>query len=156
MKTRRDRPSRPWLLYVLGVVAIAVAALAVSEIGPPTSSARTSKEIVTAEQGLVQSTVTGSGNIAAGTDVTVNFNASGTLQGLYVQQGQHVIGGQLLADLDPTSANLQLSQAQLQLTAAQDQLNCLEGETSDCGSGERSATPAPSASATPARRRPRA
>jgi multidrug efflux pump subunit AcrA (membrane-fusion protein) len=116
-------------------VAIAVAALAVSEIGPPTSSARSSKEIVTAEQGVVQSTVTGSGNVAAGTDVTVNFNTSGTLQDVYVKVGQHVNGGHLLADLDPTSANLTLSQAESSLTAAQDQLNCLEGETSDCGSG---------------------
>jgi multidrug efflux pump subunit AcrA (membrane-fusion protein) len=135
MNTRRDRPSRPWLLYALGVVAIVVAALAVSEIGPPTSSARSSKEVVTAEQGVVQSTVTGSGNVAAGTDVTVNFNTSGTLQDVYVKVGQHVNGGQLLADLDPTSANLTLSQAESSLTAAQDQLNCLEGQTSDCGSG---------------------
>jgi multidrug efflux pump subunit AcrA (membrane-fusion protein) len=136
MKSRRDQPSRPWLLYALGVVAIVVAALAVSEIGAPTSSARTSKEIVTAEQGVVQSTVTGSGNIAAGTDVTVNFNASGTLQDVYVKQGQHVTGGQLLADLDPTSADLQLSQAQLQLTAAEDQLTCLQDQTTaNCGSG---------------------
>ena len=82
-------------MYALGVVAIVVAVLAVSEIGPPTSSARTSKEIVTAEQGVVQSTVTGSGNIAAGTDVTVNFNTSGTLQDVYVTEGQHVNGGQL-------------------------------------------------------------
>src|SRR5580693_274152 len=135
MSTRRDRPSRPWLLYLLGVVAIAVAALAVSEIGPPTSSARTSKEVVTAEQGVVQSTVTGSGNIAAGTDVSVNFNTSGTLQDVYVHTGQHVNAGQLLADLDPTSANLQLSQAQSQLTAAEDQLTCLQDQTTaNCGS----------------------
>jgi multidrug efflux pump subunit AcrA (membrane-fusion protein) len=135
MSTRRDRPSRPWLLYALGVVAIAVAALAVLEIGPPTSSARTSKETVTAEQGVIQSTVTGSGNIAAGTDVTVNFNTSGTLQDVYVHVGQHVNGGQLLADLDPTSANLQLSQAQSQLTAAEDQLTCLQNPTTaNCGS----------------------
>ena len=113
MNSRRDRSSRPWLLYALGVVAIVVAVLAVSEIGPPTSSARTSKEIVAAAQGVVQSTVTGSGNIAAGTDLTVNFNTSGTLQDVYVKVGQHVNSGQLLADLDPTSANLQLSQAQL-------------------------------------------
>ena len=135
MNTRRDRPSRPWLLYALGVVAIAVAALAVSEIGPPTSSARTSKETVTAEQGVIQSTVTGSGNIAAGTDVTVNFNSSGTLQDVYVHVGQHVNGGQLLADLDPTSANLQLSQAQEQLNSAEDQLTCLQDQTTaNCGS----------------------
>jgi multidrug efflux pump subunit AcrA (membrane-fusion protein) len=136
MNSRRDRPSRPWLLYALGVVAIAVAVLAVTEIGPPTSSARTSKQIVTAEQGVVQSTVTGSGNVAAGTDVTVNFNTSGTLQDVYVKQGQHVNGGQLLADLDPTSADLQLSQAQSQLTAAEDQLTCLQDQTTaNCGSG---------------------
>ena len=135
MKSRRDRASRPWLLYALGVVAIVVAALAVSEIGAPTSSARTSKEIVTAAQGVVQSSVTGTGNIAAGTDDTVNFNTSGTLQDVYVKVGQHVNGGQLLADLDPTSADLQLSQAQEQLTAAEDQLTCLQDQTTaNCGS----------------------
>jgi multidrug efflux pump subunit AcrA (membrane-fusion protein) len=135
MKSRRDRASRPWLLYALGVVAIVVAVLAVSEIGPPTSSARTSKEIVTAAQGVVQSSVTGTGNIAAGTDDTVNFNTSGTLQDVYVKVGQHVNGGQLLADLDPTSADLQLSQAQEQLTAAEDQLTCLQDQTTaNCGS----------------------
>ena len=78
-----------------------VAVLAITEIGPPTSSARTSKEIVTAAQGVVQSTVSGTGNIAAGTDDTVNFNTSGTLQDVYVHVGQHVNSGQLLADLDP-------------------------------------------------------
>ena len=135
MNSRRDRASRPWLLYALGVVAIVVAVLAVSEIGPPTSSARTSKEVVAAAQGVVQSTVTGSGNIAAGTDLTVNFNTSGTLQDVYVKVGQHVNAGQLLADLDPTSANLQLSQSQSQLTAAEDQLTCLQDQTTaNCGS----------------------
>ena len=101
MSTRRDRAPRPWLLYALAAVAVAVIVLAITEIGAPTSSARTSREIVTAEQGVVQSTVTGSGNVSAGTDVNVNFNATGTLQDVYVHAGQHVNGGQLLADLDP-------------------------------------------------------
>ncbi len=135
MSARRDRPPRPWFLVALALVAVAVAVLAITEIGTPTSSARTSREVVTAGQGVVQSTVTGSGNVAAGTDVTVNFNTSGTLQDVYVHSGQHVKAGQLLADLDPTSAQLSLSQAQESLTAAQDNLNCVEGETSFCGSG---------------------
>jgi multidrug efflux pump subunit AcrA (membrane-fusion protein) len=135
MSSRRDRAPRPWFLYVLGVVAIAVAVLAITEIGPPTSSARTSKEVITAEQGVVQSTVTGTGNIAAGTDDTINFNTSGTLQDVYVHVGQHVTGGQLIADLDPTAAQLSLDQANESLTAAEDNLACLQGETSDCGSG---------------------
>jgi multidrug efflux pump subunit AcrA (membrane-fusion protein) len=135
MRTRRDRPPRSWFLYALAVVAIVVAVLAITEIGPPTSSARTSREVVTAEQGVVQSTVTGSGNIAAGTDDTVNFNTSGTLQDVYVHVGQHVNSGQLLADLDPTAAQLSLDQANENLTAAEDNLDCLQGVTSDCGSG---------------------
>ncbi|MFZ0383302.1 MAG: HlyD family efflux transporter periplasmic adaptor subunit, partial [Solirubrobacteraceae bacterium] len=138
MRTRRDRSPRAGgrlLLYALAVVAIVVAVLAITEIGPPTSSARTSKEIVTAEQGVVQSSVSGTGNIAAGTDDTVNFNTSGTLQDVYVHVGQHVNSGQLLADLDPTAAQLTLDQAKASLTAAQDNLNCVEGETSYCGSG---------------------
>src|ERR1700735_4036947 len=103
MSSRRDRSPRPWFLYVLAVVAIVVAVLAITEIGPPTSSARASRETITAAQGVVQSTVSGTGNIAAGTDDTVNFGTSGTLQDVYVHVGQHVNSGQLLADLDPTS-----------------------------------------------------
>jgi multidrug efflux pump subunit AcrA (membrane-fusion protein) len=122
-------------LYALAVVAVAVAVLAITQIGPPTSSARTSRQVLTAEQGVVQSTVTGSGNIAAGTDVNVNFNTSGTLQDVYVHVGQHVKAGQLLADLDPTAAELSLNQAESSLTAAEDNLSCLQGVTSDCGSG---------------------
>jgi multidrug efflux pump subunit AcrA (membrane-fusion protein) len=140
MSTRRDRSSRPWFLYALAVVAIAVAVLAITEIGPPSSSARTSREVVTAEQGVVQSTVSGTGNIAAGVDDTVNFNTSGTLQDVYVHVGQHVNAGQLLADLDPTSAQLSLDQANESLTAAEDNLSCLQGVTSDCGSGGSSST----------------
>ena len=87
MNTRRDRSSRPWFLYALAVVAVAVIVLAITEIGAPTSSARTSRQVVTAGQGVVQSTVSGSGNIAAGTDETVNFNTSGTLQDVYVHTG---------------------------------------------------------------------
>jgi multidrug efflux pump subunit AcrA (membrane-fusion protein) len=112
MDARRDRPPRPWLLYALAVVAAAVIALAITEIGAPSSSARTTREVVTAEQGVVQSTVTGSGNIAAGIDDNVNFNTSGTLQDVYVHVGQQVHAGQLLADLDPTSERLSLSQAE--------------------------------------------
>jgi multidrug efflux pump subunit AcrA (membrane-fusion protein) len=134
MNARRDRSRRPWLLFALALVAAGVIALAITEIGAPTSLARTSREVVTAEQGVVQSTVTGSGNIAAGTDVNVNFNTSGTLQDVYVHAGQRVKAGQLLADLDPTSAQLSLSQAEENLTAADDNLSCLRGVTSDCGS----------------------
>ncbi len=123
-------------MYVLAIVAVAVAVVAILQIGPPTSSARTSTEVVTAESGVVQSTVTGTGNVEAGTDVDVNFKTSGTLQNVYISEGQHVTKGQLLATLDPTSAQLGVDQAEEELTAAQDQLTAVEnGTSSGSGSG---------------------
>jgi multidrug efflux pump subunit AcrA (membrane-fusion protein) len=125
-----DRRSRPWHLYALALATALVAALAVAEIGPPTSSARTSTQIVTAENGIVQSTVSGSGNVQAGTDVNANFQTSGTLSHVYVKVGQHVNKGQLLATLDSTSAQLSLDQAEQSLTAAQQQLTAAQASAS--------------------------
>jgi multidrug efflux pump subunit AcrA (membrane-fusion protein) len=123
-----------WYLYALGIAAAGAIALAVTQIGPPSSSARTSREVLTAEDGVVQSTVTGSGNVEAGTDVDVNFQTSGTLSKVYVSVGNHVVKDQLLATLDPTAAQLSLEQAQENLTAAQDQLTAVENGTAT-GSG---------------------
>ncbi len=125
--------SWPWHLVLLGVLALIAVIVAVLEIGPPSSSARTSREILTAEDGVVQSTVTGTGNIEAGTDVNVNFGTGGTLAEVYVSVGQHVSQGQLLATLDPTSAQLGLEQAQQNLTAAEDQLTAVENGTATGG-----------------------
>ena len=88
---------------MLGLVAVLAAAVvaAVLELGPPTSSARTSTEMVTAAKGIVQSTVTGTGNVEPGTDVEANFQTSGTLQSLDVKDGDHVIKGQLHRDAGP-------------------------------------------------------
>ena len=130
-----ERRTRPWHLYVLTAIGVVLLVLALTEIGPPTSSARTSTQIVRAQNGVVQSTVTGSGNIEAGTDLNVNFQTSGTLSAVYVQVGQHVNKGQLLATLDSTSAQLTLDQAESQLTAAQDQLSSAESGTSTSTGG---------------------
>jgi membrane fusion protein, macrolide-specific efflux system len=133
-----------WPLFVLGAAAIAVIVLAIEEIGPPSSSARTSTQIVTAQKGVVQTTVSGTGNVEAGADLDVNFQANGTLSKVYVKVGQHVSKGQLLATLDPTNAQLSLDQAESQLTAAQDQLSSAESgsstSTSSSGGGSSSST----------------
>ena len=130
MRNRRDRATRPWYLYLLAAVAVVVIVLAVTEIGPPTSSARTSTEDVTAADGVVQSTVSGSGNVEPATNVTVNFATSGTLEDVFVSVGQHVTQGQLLATLNPSSAQLSLDEAESNLTAAEDNLTAAEDGTS--------------------------
>jgi multidrug efflux pump subunit AcrA (membrane-fusion protein) len=137
MTRRRGRRSaRPWYLYLFGVVAIVIIALGVSEVGTPTSSARTSKEVVTAEDGVVQSTVSGSGNVEPGVDDAVNFATSGTLQTINVTVGEHVKKGQLIATLDPSSAQLTLQEAEDSLTSAEDNLTSAEdGDSTSSGSG---------------------
>ncbi len=119
-----------WYLVALGLVAVVIAIAAVIELGAPSSSARTSREIVTAQRGVVQSTVTGSGNVEPATEVFANFRTTGTLADVFVSVGQHVHEGQLLATLDPTSAQLAVNQAQLSLDAAEDQLTAAEDGSS--------------------------
>jgi macrolide-specific efflux system membrane fusion protein len=130
-----ERRTPPWPLFLLAVLGVALLVLSLTELGAPASSARTSTQIVTAQDGVVQSTVTGTGNVQAGTDLNLNFQAGGTLSAVYVQVGQHVTKGQLLAKLDSTNAQLTLDQADSQLTAAQDQLSAAEsGSSASAGS----------------------
>jgi membrane fusion protein, macrolide-specific efflux system len=124
----RRRPA--WYLIVLAAIGVVAAVLGILQIGSPTSSARTAKEIVTAERGVAQSTVTGSGDVEPAVEDSVGFQASGTLEHLYVKQGDHVVSGQLLATLDPTSAQDTVNQAEQELTAAKDSLSAAETDSS--------------------------
>jgi macrolide-specific efflux system membrane fusion protein len=128
------RDGRSWRrsihLFALGLIAVAAGFLAVSQIGTPTTAARTTTELVTAENGVVQTTVSGTGNVQAGTDDDVDFATSGTLEHVYVHEGEHVTKGQILATLDPTSAQLTLDQANATLTAARDTLDAAEDPSS--------------------------
>lgn len=48
------------------------------------------------------------GRVKAAQDVSLAFRVSGTLQKTYVKEGDHVLRGQLLAELDPTDYQVQL------------------------------------------------
>ena len=123
----------PWHILAMVAVFAAVVVAAVLELGTPTASTRTSTEIVTAANGVVQSTVTGTGNLEPGTDVQASFQTSGTLQHLYVKDGDHVAKGQLIATLDPTAAQLTVQQAESNLTSAEDNLTNAEDQTATSG-----------------------
>jgi multidrug efflux pump subunit AcrA (membrane-fusion protein) len=106
-------------LYVLGAAAVVVAILAISQLGTATSSARTETETVGSEWGVVQTTASGSGSVEAGVVDDVDFATSGTLNDVDVHVGEHVTKGQILATLDPTSAELTLAQAKISLEEAE-------------------------------------
>jgi multidrug efflux pump subunit AcrA (membrane-fusion protein) len=132
--TNRTRAS--WLVYALGALAIGAIIAAFLVVGPASQSATAQTRIVTVEQGVVQSTVSGSGNIQAATQLNLGFKTAGVVQHIYVSAGQHVTPGQLLAELSPQSSEVTLEQSKAALQAAEATLVQLEengGETSGAG-----------------------
>ncbi len=107
--TERTRAS--WLVYALGALCAGAIVAAVLVVGPASGSQATVTRTATVAQGVVQSTVSGSGNLQAASQLNLGFKTSGTVTHIYVTQGQQVAQGQLLATLDPQSAEVTLEQA---------------------------------------------
>jgi multidrug efflux pump subunit AcrA (membrane-fusion protein) len=141
--TKRTRAS--WLVYVLGALCTGAIVAAILVVGPASGSQTTVTRTAVAAEGVVQSTVSGSGNLQAASQLDLGFKTSGVVSQIYVSQGQHVTEGQLLAELNPKSAEVTLEQSRASLQAAAANLAQVEesdGETSsssDARSGSNSA-----------------
>jgi multidrug efflux pump subunit AcrA (membrane-fusion protein) len=139
-----ERTGRPWLTYALGAVCLAAVAGAFSVVGPASQTAAQSRT-VTAQRGVVQSTVSGSGNIQVASELDLGFKTSGVVTRIYVHQGEYVTEGRLLAELDPESAEVALEQARASLQAAEASLVQEEeakGEPASTGGSTGARTPA--------------
>lgn len=127
---------RPWLNGMLAVLCIAAIVVAYTSVGQASPSSAQGERTATVQQGVVQSTVSGSGNIEPSSELNLGFKTSGTVTHIYVKQGQHVNQGQLLATLDPQTAEVTLEQAKASLQSAEANVTkAEEGETSSQGSG---------------------
>ena len=113
-----ERTTRPWLNYLLGVACVGAIVAAFLVVGPASGSQSAVTRTATAAQGVVQSTVSGSGNLQASSQLDLGFKTSGTVTNIYVTQGQHVTEGQLLATLNPESAEVTLQQSKAALQSA--------------------------------------
>ncbi|SEG41494.1 membrane fusion protein, macrolide-specific efflux system [Actinacidiphila yanglinensis] len=129
---------------VLGVVVLAGAGgayAAVHDDGSGNSAGSGGARTATVTTATVSATVSGSGTLSSPSDAGLNFTTGGTLTKVDVKPGDKVKKGQVLAEVDPTSANETLQQDQASLTAAQANLTKVEeGETpastgNDSGSG---------------------
>ena len=87
---------------------------------PSTASADSASTVRTATvaTGDVKATISASGNLAATTTANEKFSTSGTIASIAVSVGQVVTAGQVLATLDPTSAQDAVTQAQAAVTTA--------------------------------------
>lgn len=129
-----ERSGRPWLNYALGVLCLGAIVAAVLVVGPASGSGGSgAKRTATAAAGVVQSTVSGSGNLEPASQLNLGFKASGTVEHVYVKQGEHVTEGQLLATLDPVPAEVTLEQSRATLQSAEASL-AREEETDGEGS----------------------
>ncbi len=140
--TSAQQRTPQWLTVALGAGALALIVLAAVLVGPPEQAASVQTRVVTVHSGVVQSTVSGSGNIQAATQLNLGFKTAGVVQRIYVTQGEYVTSGKLLAELNPQSAEVTLEQAKTSLQAAEATLSQEEengGETSSGQSGGGSA-----------------
>jgi multidrug efflux pump subunit AcrA (membrane-fusion protein) len=120
---------------LLSLAAVAAVVVAVLSVGSDTQ-ATTSERIVTVSTGVVQSVVSGSGNLEPANQLDVNFGTTGRITKIYVKEGDHVSKGDLLAKLDNASQRVDLAQAQAQLVDAQDALT----KAQDAASADTAAT----------------
>ncbi len=111
------RTRASWLVYVLGALCAGAIVAAALVVGPASGSQATVTRTATVAQGVVQSTVSGSGTLEPATKAGVNFATSGTLTGVFVSVGDHVKGGELLGEIDPASAQASLRSAEIALSS---------------------------------------
>jgi len=121
----RIRPKKLWskgtLFYGLLVVAVCIAmAFGLDSVFAGSSAATAGvTRTATVQRGTVQASVTASGNVSSATTTSLDFATSGTLTAVDVAIGDTVSVGEVLAKIDPSSA-------QTALTAAQDRLSSAE------------------------------
>jgi multidrug efflux pump subunit AcrA (membrane-fusion protein) len=141
---------RSRLTYLLAAAVIAAVVVAYTSVGAISSQTAMTLRTATAQSGVVQSTVSGSGKVEPASELDLGFKTSGTVTHIYVVQGQHVTRGQLLAELNPKSAEVTLDQARATLRSAEANLaeeEESEGETSSSlGSSSPSAATATASS----------
>src|SRR5271165_990134 len=127
-----------WLVYVLGALCAGAIAAAILIVGPASASQRSQSRTVTVASGVVQSTVSGSGNLQAASQLNLGFKTSGTVTHIYATQGEQVAQGQLLATLDPQSAEVTLEQSKAALKSAEANLAKEEETNGETSTGQTS------------------
>ena len=82
-------------------------------------------------RGNLIATVSSAGPVAARAQVALTFGQAGTVKQLYVQVGDKVKQGQVLAELDATDLQLALANAQVALNQAQAKYDQTKAGTTD-------------------------
>jgi multidrug efflux pump subunit AcrA (membrane-fusion protein) len=118
--SRLPLPRRP-LEWGLAILAIALVVIAITSLGTSSSSSSAAtKRTATVGKGVVQSTVSGNGTLEPAQKVELSFGASGEVTAIRVKAGQKVTEGEVLAEVDSSSARASLASAEAQLIEAEE------------------------------------
>jgi multidrug efflux pump subunit AcrA (membrane-fusion protein) len=121
------------VLAVLCAGAIVTAVLVIGPASPPTSAV--TDRTATVAKGVVQSTVSGSGNLEPARQLDLDFGTSGTVTKISVREGEKVTSGQVLARVDDADARVGLDKAQAALESAEADLDAAESGQTASSSG---------------------
>ncbi len=111
------------IVLIITVVVILAAGFAVWRVKAASAAKSSSYVTATATTGNIQETISATGNIIAAQNVALTFKSQGYVQNSYVQLGDTVKAGQVLATEDPSDLQSALQQAQSQLATAQANYN---------------------------------
>jgi membrane fusion protein, macrolide-specific efflux system len=136
MKVLPRRRRAVLLNSLLAVCLLAGAGAAYASVGTSGSTAKsaTSTTTATVAKGTVLATVSGSGSLVSPSDAGDSFATGGTVTKVYVSPGDTVTKGEVLARIDPTSADATLAEAKDALVTAQAQLTQADAGTTTTGS----------------------
>jgi multidrug efflux pump subunit AcrA (membrane-fusion protein) len=111
----------------LAIVAVALVVIAITSLGTSSSSSSAATtRTSTVGKGIVQSTVSGNGTLEPSQKTELSFGASGEVTAIRVKAGQKVTKGEVLAEVDSSSARASLASAEAQLIEAEEAVEAAE------------------------------
>ncbi|MEV5414079.1 HlyD family efflux transporter periplasmic adaptor subunit [Thermopolyspora sp. NPDC052614] len=105
---------------VLAVLLVAGAGVAYASLNGESQEPTTTGQVTRVTRGTVLATVSASGAVESAKTRALGFGTGGTVEKIYVEPGDQVKKGQVLARLDDTAARESLDAAKASLDAAED------------------------------------
>jgi HlyD family secretion protein len=123
----KNHKNKRWIIITavsVAVVALVIVAVAATRGGTKIDPIKLAK----VEKGNLAKSVVATGKITPITKVEIKSKASGIVEKLYVDTGDHVKQGQVLADLDRVEIQAQVNSSKAQLLSSQANLKSAEAD----------------------------
>ncbi len=121
--------------FKAGLALLVIAGIGYWQYGKTTTTTAEAKAVIAlVERGTLVTSVSGSGQVSAETQIDVKPKVSGEIVRLAVSEGQHVAAGQTLVQLDSADAQKVVRDAQVSLDSAQLSLTRTQQSSADIAS----------------------